>query len=290
MLALSALGVLAARAESNIDPAHAVHSSPVAGILDWRIDGSSGVAVAASYCSGYIFGQQVGWIRLGSGRPADGYHYRNDSPTDFGVNVLAAGELRGFAYGANIGWLTFGDEGHPHVDPTDGRLRGRIWSANLGWIDLDAGSTYVRLSAPLPGADADRDGLADSWELEFSGRLSAFSATGDFDRDGASDLNEFGSGTDPTDPTDYLAVQISTVVGGGTIHLRWISQTGQRYAIDQRPQFEPATPWSPWASQIWTGDGDLLTVELSPVPDPARFFRVRVLPAGSDAYNYYVMY
>jgi hypothetical protein len=47
--------------------------------------------------------------------------------------------------------------------------------------------------------DTDGDGLPDSWEIHFFGDLSQ-EATGDFDADGLTNLEEFCAGTDPTDP------------------------------------------------------------------------------------------
>lgn len=63
-------------------------------------------------------------------------------------------------------------------------------------------------------ADRDRDGLIDTFEQliidfdnsdEFDSRL-AVAPLGDFDEDGSSNLDEYRSGTDPTDPEDFLSV------------------------------------------------------------------------------------
>ena len=45
-------------------------------------------------------------LRPGSGAPANGIRYQNNDGTDFGVNVLPDGSLRGLAWGANIGWIS----------------------------------------------------------------------------------------------------------------------------------------------------------------------------------------
>lgn len=48
-------------------------------------------------------------------------------------------------------------------------------------------------------ADVDGDGLNDFWEYSFfPGDLTKLSATGDFDHDGLTDLQEYNKGTDPT--------------------------------------------------------------------------------------------
>jgi hypothetical protein len=59
------------------------------------------------------------------------------------------------------------------------------------WPTLQAGTAYV---------DADRDGMADVWELTHFATLargSACDSSGDFDGDGYTDLEEYLNGTDP---------------------------------------------------------------------------------------------
>jgi hypothetical protein len=281
LLALACFGPLTLRAESNIDPAHSAIYSPTVGVLDWRIDAANGACIAATYCSGFVFGQQVGWIRLGAGVPADGRHYSNERSSDFGVNVSPNGALRGYAYGANIGWLPFGEEGNPRVDRATGRLRGAIWSANLGWIDLEGGATYVQLVAPPAEADADRDGLPDDWEIRYAGRTTALSAGGDFDGDRASDFSEYEAGTDPADAHDFLGLQILAGPSRDRLLLQWPSRLGGQYMIDHRPVLALGLPWSPLVPEPWIGTGGLLSVELGPALRPAQFFRVRAIPASA---------
>src|SRR6266446_3756003 len=78
----------------------------------------------------------LGWINVGSGAPANGIQYQNNSASDYGVNYDGRGNLRGCAYGASIGWLNFENTGAPRLDPMTGKLSGYIYSANCGWISL----------------------------------------------------------------------------------------------------------------------------------------------------------
>ena len=51
--------------------------------------------------------------------------------------------------------------------------------------------------------DSDGDGMDDAWELTYFGTLTR-DGTGDYDRDGMSDLDEFVAGTNPTLASDVL--------------------------------------------------------------------------------------
>src|SRR5215472_3092441 len=106
------------------------------GWIDWRSDTNNGAVIGEYVCSGYLYAANVGWISLGSGVPANGIRYQNNSANDFGVNQDGLGNLRGYAYGANIGWVNFENTGAPKVDLRTGVLSGSIYSANCGWISL----------------------------------------------------------------------------------------------------------------------------------------------------------
>lgn len=87
----------------------------------------------------------------------------------------------------------------------------------------------IDLSLGASQADADGDGLADAWEQQFFGGLSA-NPNDDFDRDGVSNLREFRAGTNPKDARSvFEVVEISALAGG--IQIRWSSQPNQRYRI-----------------------------------------------------------
>lgn len=87
-------------------------------------------------------------------------------------------------------------------------------------IDLRLGTAPV---------DSDGDGLADSWELQYFGNLSANGA-GDPDGDGVSNLREFIAGTNPTDAASrFEVVEIDKLPNG--VSIQWTSQTGRRYNV-----------------------------------------------------------
>ena len=63
------------------------------GWMDWTGDNAHGVVIGEYVCSGYIYSANVGWINLGSGSPANGIQYQNNSATDFGVNQDGSGQF-----------------------------------------------------------------------------------------------------------------------------------------------------------------------------------------------------
>src|ERR1700681_3436905 len=108
-LLLCAIGFFAfadANATSTINSSNAYAWGANIGWTNWRPSAADGVVIGEFVCSGYIYGANVGWINLGSGTPANGIQYQNNSATDFGLNYSIGSvpgyvTLRGFAYGAN---------------------------------------------------------------------------------------------------------------------------------------------------------------------------------------------
>src|SRR2546421_2401286 len=162
-LAISVIRIAPAHADTTINPTNHHAWGANIGFTDWRPNPTDGVDIGPNFCAGFIYAANVGWLKMGTGTPANGMTYSNTSATDFGVNCSAGavGEknLRGFAYGANIGWLNFEATGNPRVVLSTGQLRGFVWSANCGWINLDDANVFVQSAAqptatptPTPGA------------------------------------------------------------------------------------------------------------------------------------------
>jgi hypothetical protein len=63
--------------------------------------------------------------------------------------------------------------------------------------------------------DSNRNGLPDSWELTYFGNLNQ-NATGDFDGDGISNLQEFFDGTNPTNKTSFRS-RLTLLGDGGLV-------------------------------------------------------------------------
>jgi thrombospondin type 3 repeat protein len=193
------------------------------GWTDWRGDVVGGAVIGEFICTGNIYAANVGWIRLGSGTPANAIRYQNNSAADYGVNHDGLGNLRGYAYGANIGWLTFTNRDTagafydgPRVDLLTGRLSGFVWSANCGWISLSNQFAFVQTDTIQMGADSDGDGIPDAWEQLNFGNLSTADGSSDRDGDGFSDLSEYLADTNPADPNSNLRIISYLVDPGGS--------------------------------------------------------------------------
>ena len=79
------------------------------------------------------------------------------------------------------------------------------------------------------GRDENRDGLPDDWQKLYWGENRADwpARDVDWDGDGASNLDEFMAGTDPTDPSSVLRVELTATAQGP--RLTWNTQPGLVY-------------------------------------------------------------
>lgn len=230
-------------AATTIDPVNKYAYGANIGWMDCRGDTNNGAVIGEFVCSGYIYAANVGWINLGSGAPANGIQYQNNSGTDFGVNQDGLGNLRGYAYGANIGWINFENTGAPKVDLASGRLTGYVWSANCGWISLSNSVAYVQTDTIAPGTDSNGDGIPDAWELQNFGTIS-IDPNVDPDHDGMSNKQEYLAGTNPNNPLDYLKITAESFSAGGAIAtLTWNSVLTRQYYIEKTLNLT-SSPWT----------------------------------------------
>jgi len=97
----------------------------------------------------------------------------------------------------------------------------------------DSGPYYFRLriqGEPMPLHDGDGNGLPDAWEQLYFGRVRV-DPNGDSDGDGESELGEYLTGTDPTDPTSRLTVLAVEPQPDGTIAVEWSSVVNKSYTL-----------------------------------------------------------
>jgi hypothetical protein len=91
----------------------------------------------------------------------------------------------------------------------------------------------IDLRSTAVPADADNDGIADTWEQQFFGAAGA-DPNADSDSDGLVNLREYRAGTNPLDPRSVLEF-VEVAASEGQVSVRWSSQTGKRYRVRRAP-------------------------------------------------------
>ena len=145
--------------------------------------------------------------------------------------------------------------------------------------DDNANSEGVTLYRQFqPVEDTDDDDLADDWELRYFGSTAISNGQNDFDGDGASNLNEFRAGTNPTNALSLLSIKSLTFDGTNTL-ITWQTGGGRTNIVQATTNLtQNFTDLSP--PIVTLGNGDVLTnyLELGNTNSTARFYRVRTSP------------
>jgi hypothetical protein len=235
-------------------------------------------------CSGWLWSNSTGWIHCGDGTPADGISYANNINTDYGVNHYATGDLYGLAWSPNTGWINFGwwtldpnNANRPRVDLYNGTFTGYAWSANCGWINLNSG--YLKTDSMIV-TDSDRDGIADPWEISYTGGLGTMNGSSDQDGDGFTDKAEYLAMTHPLDRNSFFKVTQVTPVNpsGSATSLTWTSSRARVYRIERSADLGITNPWHVSnldAPVFYPDNGSTTTRTTLDTAAPKRFFRVQ---------------
>jgi hypothetical protein len=265
-----------ARASTTIDPVNRYAYGANLGWMDWVGDTNHGAVIGQYVCSGYIYSANVGWINLGSGSPANGIYYQNNSAADFGVTNDGAGDLSGYAYGANIGWITFEQlYGKPKVNLLTGVLSGYVWSANCGWISLSNAVAHVQTDTISPGA-LDSNGLPIAWELIYFG-VTGLNPNADPTGKGMTLEQDYLAGTNPNNVNSLLRITSESFAPGGTsATLTWDSVATRYYYIQTTPSLNPPIVWTDSGlGLVPHSAGSATTATFGGVKAPVRFYRVQ---------------
>jgi hypothetical protein len=236
LVLLGILGLVSSvQGTTTIDPVNTYSYGANFGWMNWRGDTNNGAVIGEYVCSGNIYCANIGWINLGSGSPANGIQYQNNSATDFGVNQDGLGNLQGDAWAANVGWIVFETNGAPKVNLLTGVLSGYVWSANCGWISLSNAVAAVQTDTIQQGALAP-NGLPIAWLLSNFGTTNV-DANADPDHDGMNNLQEYLAGTDPNNAASVLRI---TSITRGTLDanyttVAWLAVPTRFYLLQERP-------------------------------------------------------
>jgi hypothetical protein len=247
------------------------------GWMDWRGDTNNGAIIGAYVCSGYIYSANVGWINLGSGSPANGIQYQNNSAGDFGVNQDGLGHLSGYAYGANIGWINFTTIGAPTINMMTGTMSGEVWSANCGWISLSNAVAYVQTDTISPGAlDPDGSGLPIAWELTYFG-TTGINPNEDPTGKGMTVGQDYVAGTNPNNANSVLQITAADFSSSGTsAMLSWDSVSTRFYYIEETLSLSPAN-WTTNGVGLISAAGTTTTSSITDLGESTRFYRIQAV-------------
>jgi Tol biopolymer transport system component len=130
---------------------------------------------------------------------------------------------------------------------------------------------FLRLAPP----DADGDGMDDDWEIAFFNSLDR-DGSGDWDGDGATDLQEFRAGTDPTNEGSVLRAWVLSSLHGGSTVL-WPAVVGRRYQVQYKDNLA-ATNWLDLPGRVVVNGGTGSAVDATGSSPARRFYRVVVQP------------
>ena len=143
-------------------------------------------------------------------------------------------------------------------------------------VDIDY-VCYDQTGAYLPtGADADSDGMTDSWEYLYFGDIASASPDGDNDDDGRSNLEEYIADTNPTDSNSRLRISSTKETTSNHFSITIPDTSPQRnYTLYESNDLGLTDPWTAVPGQGPTigTDGDLIFSHSS---SAKKFYRVEV--------------
>ena len=132
----------------NIDPGNDDSQFAYAENLGWlnaEPSGAPGVQVGDDELSGWIWGENVGWVSLSC------QNTLSCGSNPYGVTNNGFGFLAGYAWSENVGWISFSCENTLScglvsygvtIDPATGEFFGRAWSENAGWISFASAGPF----------------------------------------------------------------------------------------------------------------------------------------------------
>ncbi len=141
---------------------------------------------------------------------------------------------------------------------------------------LYAGESAVRLT-DLVIVDTDADGLPNWWEDQFGlSKTNAADSTLDLDGDGASNLNEFLSGTKPNDAASVFRIT-ALQPEGGDLRVTWTTVGGKSYVVQTNGDVSNGfADFSPLISASSAGESETNFVDPDAATNGHRYYRVRL--------------
>ena len=139
-------------------------------------------------------------------------------------------------------------------------------------INPVTGSAYNQGTKWLSPVDVNANGVADSWEQQYFG-TNVFVATADSDHDGQNNLNEYRSGTNPTNATSVFRTDETSATNHLT--LRWPVAPGRSYQVEATTILSTGA-WS-YVAGPWTATNGQTTMQWNPTTATnIQAFRVKM--------------
>lgn len=162
---------------------------------------------------------------------------------------------------------------------SDGRLILGDYTSGTFGDNFDVTLDYVRYdqsAAYLPtGADADSDGLPDSWEYNFFGSVTAALPGADNDGDGKTNHEEYIANTNPQGAISALKINAITSPAAGLVQVSLNTSPQRFYTLQKSTNLGGTDPWAAVDGPTIGTDGNLILQDSGAV-DPKAFYRVLV--------------
>lgn len=123
--------------------------------------------------------------------------------------------------------------------------------------------------------DGDGDGMDDAMEL-FHFLTTARDGSGDFDKDGKSDLEEMVARTNPADSDDYLHFYDIGAVDETKMEISWTTVPGTRYQLQFSDTLESGS-WQPLGPVVTAVSITSTFIDETLSEQPTRFYRAIVI-------------
>ncbi len=181
--------------------------------------------------------------------------------------------------------VVFGDANLPATTATFTAPGAYVLQCTASDGDAMATNTVlITVNAAGNPNDTDSDGMGDAWENHYFGGLSADNAgpNDDWDSDGLSNVYEYLTGTDPTDPNSGFHLEIAKT--GGQIVVRFSAHAagtaltpGSRlFTLQSSVTTSGQLTWSDVPGHVDVLGADQLVEWSGPAPEAVQLFRVRV--------------
>ena len=175
-------------------------------------------------------------------------------------------------------WLTMLSHGGPGSgDVRYAVARNTDSAMRMGTLSV-AGKTVTVIQDGAP-ADANSDGLPDSWQvLYFSNAMSPDANPSlDFDGDGMTNLQEYLAGTDPTDPLSLLNITSFSVASAEQAFQLAFPSLLNRYYQIQRTADLMDPEWLGFTNAVFGTGATLPLAGPTSADAPAMFYRVHLV-------------